>query len=787
MKSEKFWEWYNDFAAPRLDQGPFGLGRANTFRKMLEHCDQFEHPVIVETGCIEDDTNWIGNGCSTIIFDKYVSMNEGNARFYSVDIIPDRVVAARRLVGDRTTIDVGNSIEWLKYLHVHPDLLYLDASHLSWVVSTPAQVHHYNELMAVMPWLRPDSLVVVDDSPAVLDERSLYEVRGKGGLVAVYAAEVCAEMVFCEYQTGWVGFPGRSGRTEDDLVAIVLRAREMIEAGRWAQATMLYKNVLVRTPPPWTGKQRIMHGEAASFFARVSVQNKMLGHAFDWFRRSLEADPYATDYRIEMIDKCMLPMGMLAGAMNEGDKCTRVSPEDEYAWKILAKAQGAGGHYKSSTASYRHRVELANRSSVSLLDLASTLIDEERYSEAEGLCDEVLARPDDKFRSDAFHCKAMILARFGHHEQACVMFQEAIDGGCADPTLASFHLAISLHSIGRYKEGWDEHAKRKDNKSSINLFVPMQRFSRGLFEMQPPPAIVHIHSEAGAGDNIQFMRYLPMLAERGYTVRYECRDDLLTLAKGSLPTVEVVPTALNYPGALGIKEFDYHAPIGELPHIFGTEVDTVPWSGPYIKADPELAEKYSLIRPKFGIAWSSGIRKDGGAWLERYGEIKSLRFEDVRRISDSANYYNFVNLQVGPPRARNDLWLDVLPEDPTWADTAALIANLDLVITPDTGLAHLAGAMGKPVMLMMHREGSFHWMVERKGAKWNRRSPWYPSVLIYRQKTSLIWDDVIERIITDLRTGAWRNELLEWPYAKGDQPKDAPPRDSDVAAQARVA
>jgi hypothetical protein len=111
--------------------------------------------------------------------------------------------------------------------------------------------------------------------------------------------------------------------------------------------------------------------------------------------------------------------------------------------------------------------------------------------------------------------------------------------------------------------------------------------------VQMRPTVLHVHTEAGHGDNIAMLRYLPLLVERGYTVRYECDPLLLELAKVSLPGIEVIPRAVDYPGALGLKPFDYHIPIGDLPHVFGTDIDTVPWRGPYLQATAMRTARYA--------------------------------------------------------------------------------------------------------------------------------------------------------------------------------------------------
>jgi len=755
MKSEQFWEWYESYVVPRIVGGKTGHpARAITFRKMLEHLDQFNNPIIIETGCIEgvEDKHWIGNGCSTIIFDKYAQHNGG--KVYSVELVREKVLAARTLVSERTKIMCNDSVTFLKGFKKTPHLVYLDASHLWWHNPTPAQVHHYNELMAIMPRLDPETLVVVDDTLASIDISDFVkaEVVGKGGLVARYAAEVGAEMVFTDYQTGWVGFPGLPDATDYNTDQMLQKARRFVEQGKWTQAYTLYKEILARTPEPWNGVQRVMHGEACAFFARAALQirDKRYGAAYDWYERALRADPRAADYRMEFALKVLRPLALTDMAADQAQKCTKIAPEDPMCWRALGLLEGVRGNITEALAAHSKQLEL-DRTDFSLVDTAVSLIDLEQYDEAMPLVVEVLNSPDQTFVPDAIHCKAMVLARRDNHEDAIPLYEEAIALGCHDPTLTAFHLALSQFSIGRYKDGWANQVKIEHNTSDPALYLPMRRFDRPLWTGQPAPAIIHVHAEAGAGDNIAMWRFFPLLVERGYTVRYEIRDELLKVARDSLQDVEVVPLALDYPGAVGLKHFDYHCPIGQLPYAFGTDIDTVPWDGPYIKADPWLAHEYRHARGKIGVAWSSGVRlAETTSWLARYGRHKSLSFDLIRPIvCDRPN--DFVSLQVGPPRAENNSLPDILPARPTWAETAAVVENLDLVITPDTGLAHLCGAMGKPTWLMMHGYNmGWHFMSERPGAFWNERSPWYPSIRIFRQKRGQDWHPVIHNIVLAL-------------------------------------
>src|SRR5208282_507377 len=169
--------------------------------------------------------------------------------------------------------------------------------------------------------------------------------------------------------------------------------------------------------------------------------------------------------------------------------------------------------------------------------------------------------------------------------------------GIFDEPAVRWNKSHSLHSLGRYKEAWKEHDWRQFCKSVPALSMPMLRFNMPVWKKEPPPASIHVHCEAGDGDNLCCVRYLKTLVDMGYDVRYETRDTMFDLMQRSFPDVKIIEKAPDYPGCIGIPPFDYHMPIGALPHVLETDIDTVPWYGPYLKPNPELVEKYRAMLP----------------------------------------------------------------------------------------------------------------------------------------------------------------------------------------------
>jgi tetratricopeptide (TPR) repeat protein len=745
-----FWTWFDAEAAPKLGEG-FSGGRDKTFRKMFEHLDKVKGPVhIVETGCVEDPDNWSGNGCSTILFDRYARSRPGST-VRSVDIIPDKVEAAKQWVNGVTDIRCGDSVDVMRTFVDEGrkiDLLYLDASHFYWNHPVPSAHHHLNELMAAMPMLKPSTLVAVDDSPAIMDSFLCLQVGGKGEMVARYAFSVGADLEFLEYQAGWTNVTATP--TTATLEELVLRARSHVENDRMTAANSLYHlvyHLVGLERQPWRSAVRVCGGEACAFFARLAVVKKKLGTAVEWFQEALRYDPKAVDYRLELAN-CYLNMDMYDAAVVEAKRATAIEPDNARVWQMLGAFEHERNQPQKAIAAFDKAIELAPNDPDAIINRCTIAIDTQDYDRVEEACKKLASTSR---AADALHLMGMITYRRDKHEESLDYFDRAIAMGCRDPATVQWHKSHSLESIGRYREANQARAHRKYSRMRPTLALPFKRFQKPLWTGQPAPARIHVHAESGAGDNLCLVRYLPMLIERGYTVAYEAHEGMLDLVHQSMPEVDVMLRATDYPGALGLKDFDYHLPIGEIQNAFDTGIDTVPWNGAYLKADPVLIEKYGRGgNRRIGFCWSSGIRTTE-TWLKAYGLRKSMHFDTLLPIVQADAEFSAVNLQVGPERAQHGgvLW-DPLPENPTWAETAALVEALDLVITVDTGIAHLAGAMGKPVWLMMHPGGSWHWMVERPGATWNEASPWYPSVRIFRQAKPGDWDGVIARVAREL-------------------------------------
>jgi len=749
-----FWDEFNK-VKPTLKN------RAVTFTQIFEYLDTLKRPVtIVETGCLRLEGNFAGDGQSTLLFDHYVQDRGG--KVYSVDIDPEHTSVARRLVSGQTDVHTGDSVTRLKQLadaDISPDLVYLDSLDVMEQDPFWTALHCANEFFAIRPVLRADTLVACDDTPSTFTKGVIpvVEFSGKGMFVAAHARAVGADCLFNAWQTGWTRMNGSAARTVDeDVDQLIGRARKHVEASLTAEAEACYRAVIHKTRPPKSGVDRVARGEACAFYARLAASVGQYGTAADWYRDAIMSDPRAVDYRLELVTKAYRPQLNWQLAEQECERCIEIEPDNHNAWRILGDIAVSMCDPAKAAKAYDKEMELAPGDPHAMLDRCVIALDMADYDLVRKLAAKVLQTDR---RADGLHVLAMIANRTGEHEKAIGLFDQALEAGCNNQATAHWNKSLSLHALGRYKEGWTEHEWRRQETNNPALSICFQRFTRPLWDHEPPPALLHIHAEAGAGDNICYARFLSEFVRRGYQVRYETHEALMSLMQRSFPDVEVVKRAADYPGAVGIKNFDYHIPIGTIPHLLGTDIDTVPWEGPYLKPDPELTDWYGRMLPKrnlkVGLCWSSGIR-EYGIWLMEYGKRKSMHYDQIAPIVVQLGTMHacMVSLQTGPERKQlfrpSPLVADLLPANPSFDDTAALIANLDLVITVDTAVAHLAGAMGKPVWIMAQRDGaSFHFMCWHQGFAWNEASPWYPSARLFRQhrfNEPHVWYEVVSDV-----------------------------------------
>ena len=345
------------------------------------------------------------------------------------------------------------------------------------------------------------------------------------------------------------------------------------------------------------------------------------------------------------------------------------------------------------------------------------------------------------------------LLDMGRMDEALRAHEAAVE---RDPTHpgAKYNLALTRLRLGDWERGWPGYEARwrfREVHRSPRVF----RQPRWRGEPLDGRRIL-LHAEQGLGDTIQFCRYATLVAARGGVPILQVQEPMERLMR-SLPAVRAghAETALLGARHGGPPEFDLECPLLSLPAVFGTTVETVPWPGAYLGADPQLAFEKRMqfpdVRPnphpaerplRVGLAWAGNPRY-------KADRLRSMELKTLLPLLRAPGM-TWISLQKGAAAEQlsglpGDVFVwDGSSRDRDLAETAALMATLDLVITTDTCIAHLAGAMGKPVWILLPHLGDWRWMQRIE------TTPWYPTTRLLRQRTPSDWAGVLDRVTREL-------------------------------------
>ncbi|HZR62196.1 MAG TPA: tetratricopeptide repeat protein [Xanthobacteraceae bacterium] len=335
--------------------------------------------------------------------------------------------------------------------------------------------------------------------------------------------------------------------------------------------------------------------------------------------------------------------------------------------------------------------------------------------------------------------RAVALRRLDRPQEALMSAARAL-AEKPDFAQARFVAGVARLTLGDFAAGWRGYEARW---SVGTLALQRRDFAAPQWRGTEPFAgkTILLHAEQGFGDAIQFMRYAPLVAARGAHVVLEVRRELMRLAASLLG----VATMVAHGDAL--PPFDYHCPLFSLPLAFATHEATIPAGIPYLRpVEDDVAAwraRLPLRRPLVGLCWSGERTYDNDI-------NRSLTLATLAPLIDVPGA-QFVSLQRDVRDAdtallarRTDI-VGIGQQFTDFADTAAAIAALDLVISVDTAVAHLAGAIGKPLFLLLPFAADFRWLRERCD------SPWYPSARLFRQPRFGDWASVVEAVRTEVQ------------------------------------
>jgi tetratricopeptide (TPR) repeat protein len=511
-------------------------------------------------------------------------------------------------------------------------------------------------------------------------------------------------------------------RKINKLAQTLNRAVSAYKAGKLADAEQLCKQII---------SAKRDHFDALHILAIVEAALGKSDLALASYDRALALQPDHAD-ALNNRGNTLRALNRFDEALESYDRALALRPNYAEALSNRGSTLEEVNRLDEALASYDRALALRPDFADALYNRGNTLLALKRYDEALASYDRAIAlRPG---YADAHNNRGQVLKELMRHDEALASYERVL--ALRPQNIMAHCNAASLRLLtGDFSRGWADYEWRwmKESVVLANRIFPQPLWLGG--DAIAGKTIL-LHSEQGLGDTIQFCRYVPLVAARGAQVIFEVQKSLHPLMTDLAGAAQVIAKGSPLP------EFDIHCPLLSLPLVFKTRLETVPSANAYLSAPAQHSMNWQTRlgakrRPRIGLAWS------GNAGHERDRE-RSIGLRALLPLLDVEA--TFVSLQkevraedVIVLKERGDI-LHVGDEFRDFSDTAALMSQLDLVIAVDTSVAHLAGALGKPVWIMLTHIPDWRWLLDRND------SPWYPTARLFRQNDTRAWDGVITRV-----------------------------------------
>jgi tetratricopeptide (TPR) repeat protein len=543
-----------------------------------------------------------------------------------------------------------------------------------------------------------------------------------------------------------------------DINAAFNEAVSLQRQGKLRDAEKVYTRVLKAAPD---------HFDALNLLGTVKAQLGRMGEAHRLISAAVKINPRAAgawanlgqvllalkrgDEAIECLDKAralgpddlnvlyqhanaLLGGGRAEEALAEFRQVLARSPQHAEARLNCGIAHAALGRHAEAVAEFDAALTAMPGHPLAHYNRGLALFELGRYAAACEAHERVLASAPE--HAGAWLHRGRALAALNRHNEAIESYSKARAIGRDDADL-DFSEALARLTLGDYRSGFAKYEARW-RRSGMPAQKSRGRLWLGEYPLQRKTVL--LHAEQGLGDTIQFARYVPHLADAGAKVVLEVQRELTALLGRLAGSATIVARGEAPP------PYDVHCPLGSLPLALRTEPDSVPADIPYLSADDASLAKWSariaaLPRPRIAIAWSGNANH----FNDRNRSVPFARLAPL--FSAPARFISIqrdVRADDADKLAAETRVTHLGGELENFTDTAALIALCDVVISADTAVAHLAGAMGRPLWVLVPFAPDWRWTLDGES------SPWYPTARLFRQTTLGDWDGVAARIAAEL-------------------------------------
>ena len=515
----------------------------------------------------------------------------------------------------------------------------------------------------------------------------------------------------------------------DDADASFGLGNALYDRGRFSEAVETYQRLLAR------------RSDFADAWANCGNALQAQYRFEDSLRYYHEAIALVPDHLHAHSNLCgaLFHAGRYEEALAAGAAAIAKAPDWPMAYSNLAAPLRAVGRFDDAVNVCFKALQLKPDYAEAYVNLGAALFETGQFDNAIAASNIALqCQPDDV---PALCNRGVSLYGLGRIEESIADLRRALAREPANPEPA-FNLALTLLKSGTaMREGFTLYERRLERADTARRTLARPRWQGEAIAGRT----IFLHAEQGLGDTLQFVRYAPLVAARGARVVLEVQAPLKRLCATMPGIAQVIAAGEDLP------DFDLHCPLLSLPFVLGTDLATIPAAIPYLHPDPALVSHWASRLPsgpelRVGLVWAGDSRPD---------QPKCFQIDRRRSIAlvalaplGAAPGVAFVSLQKGPPAAQlitpPFAIANPMPEVTDFADTAALITGLDLVISVDTSVVHLAGALGKPVWMLSRFDGCWRWLQDR------RDSPWYPKLRLYRQPSQGDWTPAITALAADL-------------------------------------
>ena len=495
---------------------------------------------------------------------------------------------------------------------------------------------------------------------------------------------------------------------------------------------------------------------ALNNLGQVLARTGDLDEAETIYRQALAVNPDLADPYFNLGDLAVM-RGDLETALSCYRKAIQIRPDMVAAYNNMGTVFEKQSNYVAAEKCYRKVVSLSPDLSEGYYNLGSVLNKLDRFEESVRHLEHAIElKPGYK---QAYNNLALVYKTRGDLDLAKQYFSKAL---AIDPDFAEAHWNRSFTYLlnGDFEKGWEDFEWRFEQPKWKSLYPFRLSGPRWHGELDPDLRLL-VHDEQGLGDSFQFVRYLTEVKARVGKVIFETRRSLIPLLEG-FPGIDVIIERSS--DGIPKAGYDSYIALMSLPYLFKTRLSSIPNGVPYIKAPKKIIAdwetRFNGTGLKVGIVWAG--RPEHMNDHNRSCHLN--QFESLSNIPDIQWY----SLQKGPAASQKVAWNSSAPlihlgdDFDDFTDTAGAITHLDLVITVDTSVAHLAGAMGKPVWVLLPLIPDWRWMMDRED------SPWYPTMRLFRQTRKGNWGAVFGRI------GMALEKVVSNPLSRIEQPKELP-------------